>query len=930
MKFRIIIFLVLFAKYAAYANTEVTNGSQVKTNINVGQNVDYILTRSTSLFSSSGCLNIPASSMEHSVIIFKAVKPSVVISNWLTYIKINGVSASNGTNCQVKMYNKGTIILPYSSSSFSPLTCYSGTNYSGISCSTYATGSNGGYMKTLTSDNLLNNIRSFKLKRGYMVTFATGTSGYGYSRCFIADTEDLEMNLPAVLAGKVSSYRLFKWYNFGKSGIANNTEAAVCDALNVQGCYTYDTGGNLTPDVEWIPHKIHRWWPGVEACGGTEYACTMKTDNEPANSADDTPASVDEVLAYWEDAMRTGLRLCSPSTYDGSNNAAWFQDFFKKIDERGWRCDLYDIHCYWTSFSSLNSYYNDYKRPLFISEWIWGASWNSNGAFANGVSESQIISNTSSILNTLNNTAYVERYFYWNNESKAKVYTGELTSLGETYAATDGGLGYKKDYEFVPKVVINTPSSVVIAASGNNIGLSWTDKNGDMIDEIRIQSRAQDATTWTTRTTFAPIDKTDSGNQSYTFNGTLDDAASFVWQIANIYDGNVYPSNEVSQPYYLYNEASGLFLSAGANWGTHAIGDETGVDFMMTKSNGKYTLDSYIYESEEKHYLGVDLYCDQPAVEWTITEAGTINGKQAYTLSDASGYVCAPTKAGEVITRSTDANSNLTKWLLLTRNDLIEHMAEATEDNPIDATFLLPGANFGRNDSRNSKWTKDNWTANGGNVENFVVEYWNKNFDIHQTLTDLPNGIYEITMQGYYRYGGNGPSMAVDARKNGTETLNSLLYANGETLILPSIFEGANQCGTMGAETDFGYVPTSISDASAYLSAGAYQNGPLRVIVDDGTLTIGVKKESLVNNDWTVLDNFRLRYLGPSYIVGDINYDKQVTIADVTALVNIILGKDNVEPYLYNHQAADVNKDQSITIADVTALVNIILGKIGS
>lgn len=62
-------------------------------------------------------------------------------------------------------------------------------------------------------------------------------------------------------------------------------------------------------------------------------------------------------------------------------------------------------------------------------------------------------------------------------------------------------------------------------------------------------------------------------------------------------------------------------------------------------------------------------------------------------------------------------------------------------------------------------------------------------------------------------------------------------------------------------------------------------------------------------------------------LAGDVNKDGSVTIADVTALVNIILGKDNVEPYQYDHAAADVNSDSSITIADVTALVNKILGK---
>jgi hypothetical protein len=62
-------------------------------------------------------------------------------------------------------------------------------------------------------------------------------------------------------------------------------------------------------------------------------------------------------------------------------------------------------------------------------------------------------------------------------------------------------------------------------------------------------------------------------------------------------------------------------------------------------------------------------------------------------------------------------------------------------------------------------------------------------------------------------------------------------------------------------------------------------------------------------------------------VPGDVNRDGQISIADVTALVNIILGKDNTEPYQYDHDAANVNTDGSISIADVTALVNSILGK---
>ena len=61
-------------------------------------------------------------------------------------------------------------------------------------------------------------------------------------------------------------------------------------------------------------------------------------------------------------------------------------------------------------------------------------------------------------------------------------------------------------------------------------------------------------------------------------------------------------------------------------------------------------------------------------------------------------------------------------------------------------------------------------------------------------------------------------------------------------------------------------------------------------------------------------------------VEADVNHDGTTSIADVTALVNIILGKDNSEPFLYDHEAADVNKDSTINNDDATALISILLG----
>ena len=59
----------------------------------------------------------------------------------------------------------------------------------------------------------------------------------------------------------------------------------------------------------------------------------------------------------------------------------------------------------------------------------------------------------------------------------------------------------------------------------------------------------------------------------------------------------------------------------------------------------------------------------------------------------------------------------------------------------------------------------------------------------------------------------------------------------------------------------------------------------------------------------------------PQFIPGDVNDDGAVNIADVTALIDYLLGSaSNV-----NELAADVNGDKAINIADVTALIDMLL-----
>ena len=398
--FRLIVAMVALAAAPLMAANSVTTVSQVTSAITVSDDVDYVITSETP-FADGGSVNI--TNTEHAVVIIQNIKPSKVISSWLkNRVYINGTQASNGSNCQVRMYAQGAIIFPYASS-IKPLTVYSEQNFQGTAVNSFGLENTGGYMNTLTDAKLNNKIRSFTLKRGYMVTFSTRASGRGYSRCFIADKEDLEFaTLPDVLDGKISSYRVFQWYNASKKGLASDGRQEANGALNTSWCYDWGQGNaSLLPDVEWVPNHIYEDWPSTATCGGVTGSCHMKANNEPANSADDHPQSVADILANWENMMRTGMRLCTPSSWDGSDywngTGTIIKVFLDSIDARGWRCDIVDAHCYWPegNFSHLANYWwPNYHRPIWISEWIWGASWNGNGCWGSGVTDAQILSTT--------------------------------------------------------------------------------------------------------------------------------------------------------------------------------------------------------------------------------------------------------------------------------------------------------------------------------------------------------------------------------------------------------------------------------------------------------------------------------------------------------------------------------------------------------
>ena len=74
-------------------------------------------------------------------------------------------------------------------------------------------------------------------------------------------------------------------------------------------------------------------------------------------------------------------------------------------------------------------------------------------------------------------------------------------------------------------------------------------------------------------------------------------------------------------------------------------------------------------------------------------------------------------------------------------------------------------------------------------------------------------------------------------------------------------------------------------------------------------------------SEWSNVEQVTLFQNGHSYELGDVNHDGSVNIADVTALIDMLLGSGNETC----ETCANVNGDDAVNIADVTALIDLLL-----
>ena len=210
---------------------------------------------------------------------------------------------------------------------------------------------------------------------------------------------------------------------------------------------------------------------------------------------------------------------------------------------------------------------------------------------------------------------------------------------------------------------------------------------------------------------------------------------------------------------------------------------------------------------------------------------------------------------------------------MMNRVGIPADMDEASDVNPIECSTVIINPAYVDGDDKG-------WT--GGAAINGTAcdaEKFNTNYDYYQVIQGLPEGTYQVSVQGYFRLGAAANDYKTFA-EDPTSGNNSFLYAVGESdtcavamMRLASQAVPAEEVGdgwVWASEENKLIVPNSMQTAGDIFqtineATGKNYYADNRVTVKvgaDGKLIIGLKKNVTVTDDWTIWTNWQLFYFG--------------------------------------------------------------------
>ncbi len=332
--------------------------------------------------------------------------------------------------------------------------------------------------------------------------------------------------------------------------------------------------------------------------------------------------------------------------------------------------------------------------------------------------------------------------------------------------------------------------------------------------------------------------------------------------------------------------------------------DNANVNWIIKKASS--------YSATNKTYT---LCCDNSTVPSGYVQPEIVKGNRYLVVK--SGASSSNRTLYDYPTADPSAVGNTNgEWKLVTLDDLKKAFKGqfASAEAPADATFLMSDPDFVRSHSGITKWTVTGFLSaeeednSHKNIYAFNVKapntyyvgvgqyngypdkytrvygsYWNAsirnlgnntnaNGTVSQKVTTLKKGWYKVSCDGFFSPGtGSGMKASlfanVDGITDGRSNVSAMLNVFGNEFTydqtdLTKIYKTADA----NAGTESPYVK-----AAKLFETGIYNNSILVYVPADGAkLNVGIKVEdSYKPLDWTVFDNFQLKYCGDNDMILD-------------------------------------------------------------
>ena len=229
-------------------------------------------------------------------------------------------------------------------------------------------------------------------------------------------------------------------------------------------------------------------------------------------------------------------------------------------------------------------------------------------------------------------------------------------------------------------------------------------------------------------------------------------------------------------------------------------------------------------------------------------------------------------------------------------NKLYDAAVRTSLKDGTDLTNLIVNPGFEEDlvDGKGKGWSLDtskggtgsltNWRGGDSDGKNFCAEAYEQNFDVYQEIEGVKDGIYEVSVQAFYR--GGWPEAAwnnykKDPEMKGDAKVYSEVYLNEFSTPIRNVMEitldDVSQFTSKdnyssfavtgeGGETTNVFVPNGMASASTSFSLeDPEKNYTMSAygLVTDGKIRLGIRRLTTPPSNagtWTLWDNFKLTY----------------------------------------------------------------------